>query len=291
MFKKNIKLYYWKTPDGEPNFGDELGIEIINKLFPYLDIVYEPDIKKADLLSVGSLLHILLDLEFGAKHKKINVWGSGTIYPLQAEVGSIKTKFPIHSFSEMNISNIKFHAVRGQLTKNDLKLSKVHLGDPGLLANLVYEASKVKKYKLGVIPHFEDANNPLIKKFSKTNNVKIIDVLRAPQEVIADLTSCELIFSSSLHGLIVADSFGIPNIHMELSDKLVGGNFKFEDYYSSVDKEHKTAVLNTIMEERYWEKLITDYQPVKKLGEIQAGLLSSFPYKRQNFVRSFLNKK
>ena len=109
--------------------------------------------------------------------------------------------------------------------------------------------------------------------------------------MIADLTSCELIFSSSLHGLIVADSFGIPNIHMELSDKLVGGNFKFEDYYSSVDKEHKTAVLNTIMEERYWEKLITDYQPVKKLGEIQAGLLSSFPYKRQNFVRSFLNKK
>jgi hypothetical protein len=40
------------------------------------------------------------------------------------------------------------------------------------------------------------------------------------------------VISSSLHGLIVADSLGIPNVWLRLSPDVLGGDYKFKDYYS-----------------------------------------------------------
>jgi hypothetical protein len=45
-----------------------------------------------------------------------------------------------------------------------------------------------------------------------------------------------------LHGLIVADSLGIPNAWIESPD-LIGGRFKFDDYYSSLDVCENPVVL------------------------------------------------
>ncbi len=288
--KKKIKLYSWKAPGDKPNFGDELGPEIIQNLFSYLEVVYEPDIKKADLLSVGSLLHILLDLECNRPTKKVHIWGSGTIYPLQAEVGSIKETYPLHNFSELNFSKLKFHAVRGKLTQEDLKLPPLPLGDPGLLVNKVYQESPNKEDKIGIIPHFEEADHPFIQKLAADPRFKIIDVLRVPQAVITDITSCKLVFSSSLHGLIVADSFKIPNLHMNLSDRLVGGDFKFEDYYSAIGKEHKLADLDLMLNQDYQEQQIAAYFPIQGLEEKQQALLKAFPYRRTNYIYSLLAK-
>ncbi|NEN94442.1 MAG: polysaccharide pyruvyl transferase family protein [Moorea sp. SIO3I7] len=67
---------------------------------------------------------------------------------------------------------------------------------------------------------------------AESKNVLLIDVTRNPKEVIADITRCEAIASSSLHGLIIADAFGIPSIWMQLSNKVSGKGFKFKDYYS-----------------------------------------------------------
>ena len=46
--------------------------------------------------------------------------------------------------------------------------------------------------------------------------------------------SCDLIVSSSLHGLICADAYGVPNEWIQLSDDLIGGNFKFRDHMLSL---------------------------------------------------------
>src|SRR5690606_13222558 len=57
-----------------------------------------------------------------------------------------------------------------------------------------------------------------------------------PKEVISEISSCTCIVSSSLHGLIVADSYRIPTAWMILSDKINGGPFKYNDYYSIYDE-------------------------------------------------------
>lgn len=46
------------------------------------------------------------------------------------------------------------------------------------------------------------------------------------------MLSCKCILSSSLHGLIFADALGIPNRRIVLSDEIIGGDLKFDDYYS-----------------------------------------------------------
>lgn len=64
----------------------------------------------------------------------------------------------------------------------------------------------------------------------------MIDVCDNPIKVLRQISECEVILSSAMHGLITADSLNIPNQWIRLSDKLTGQNYKFEDYYSVYNK-------------------------------------------------------
>ena len=66
--------------------------------------------------------------------------------------------------------------------------------------------------------------------------MKVIDVNRPPFDVVRDISTCEAIVSSSLHGLIVADALEIPNVRVSFHGRLKGGDFKFEDYASGVGR-------------------------------------------------------
>ena len=47
-----------------------------------------------------------------------------------------------------------------------------------------------------------------------------------------------------MYGLIVADVLYIPNVRMILSDKISGGDYKFNDYYSAFGlNEHEKIIL------------------------------------------------
>ena len=50
------------------------------------------------------------------------------------------------------------------------------------------------------------------------------------------IASCRFLFSSSLHGLIFADSYSVPNAHLRLSTRVLGAEHKFRDYYGSVGR-------------------------------------------------------
>ena len=57
-------------------------------------------------------------------------------------------------------------------------------------------------------------------------------------EFIDKIYSCKIVFSSSLHGIIVADAYHVPNVWVSFrEDEHPDGNFKFHDYYHSVGKE------------------------------------------------------
>jgi glycosyltransferase involved in cell wall biosynthesis len=256
-FKRSIKLWQYKEPD-HINFGDELTAYIIERLFKKNFELTE--LHLADMVGVGSILDI-----FYGRNEKMYIWGSGFIM----------------NGDNLNNENLIFKAVRGKNTKDRIgaKYRNIPIGDPGLLSNLIFEPSKCED-KIGVIPHYLDMDSEALDEV-KGNSDKyiLISPKQSPEVVISDITKCKVILSSSLHGLICADSFGIPNIHMPLSTKLKGGEYKFQDYYSAINKEYKNFNKENLNKKEAIDKVIKEYKEIENLKEIQKNLIKAFPLK------------
>jgi len=139
----------------------------------------------------------------------------------------------------------KIYSVRGPLTRDTLlergwDVPEIY-GDPALLFPQIYNPTIEKKYKIGLIPHcvdFYSLNGLKAINHMEDMGIKIINVTAGINEFIDQLKECELIISSSLHGLIAADAYGIPNYRVKLSSLIHGGDFKYKDHYASVKREH-----------------------------------------------------
>jgi len=191
----------------------------------------------AKIVSTGSILEHLADTYSGL------IVGAGFLYETSRR-----------SFPKATVL-----AVRGRLTLERLgrRGSNVVLGDPGLLAAHVIGRRAEKRFELGLVPHYVDRRNPFLDEIWQRNrgDVTIINVERKrPLHVFREIDMCQHIVSSSLHGLIVADSLGIPSAWMA-SPGLEGGRFKFDDYYSSINR----GVSNPMV--------LCGYQTVRELTE------------------------
>jgi len=149
----------------------------------------------------------------------------------------------------------KIHAVRGPLTRDSLikqgfDCPEVY-GDPALLYPKFYNPVIEKKYKWGIIPHYVDQKHPWLNRFRNMKNVLIINVLDPINTVVDQIKSCEKILSSSLHGIIAADSYDVPSKWIILSGKIGGMErhngkiscFKFRDYFESVKRTDIDPIL------------------------------------------------
>lgn len=88
--------------------------------------------------------------------------------------------------------------------------------------------------------------SPVIRNLLLNPIFKLLNVSDPPEKFFNDLFNCGYIASSSLHGLIFADSFQIPNMWFKIYDKLAGGDFKFNDYYSTTDLPKCSIDINLI---------------------------------------------
>ena len=208
---KHIKLHWAHS---KPNFGDCLS-PLICELISRRKVVHTK-ISKCDLIAAGSLLQ--RKKEWPWTHK-MNVWGTGFIEQ-----------------SDKHKSKHTYHAIRGRFSASLLPNKSISVfGDPGLLADQLINPTQIsKRYEIGIVPHYKDRALPIINKLkSEYKGVKIIDVFKDPKVVISQIAQCHSILSSSLHGLITADSLNIPNIRIKISSSIRGGDWKFNDYYST----------------------------------------------------------
>lgn len=134
------------------------------------------------------------------------------------------------------------HAVRGWLSAERLKKKGVEppnvVGDPALLLPRFYVPKKSeKRYSLGIIPHCFEWNEPFFVEARKWSNTLMIDITGNIEDVVNKINTCDRIISSSLHGIICADSYGIPSLWLHASDKPRGDGFKFRDYFTSVGRQ------------------------------------------------------
>ena len=161
------------------------------------------------------------------------IWGAGAI----SRAGR---------FMEKGEPPLKIAAVRGPLTRKrflDLGIPCPEIyGDPALLFPKYYQPSVKPEFELGIIPHYIDQGSPALELLSGDPRVRILDITQKGVKdnvysFIDDVARCRRIASSSLHGLILADAYSVPSLWLEFSNNVVGGGFKFHDYFHSVGRE------------------------------------------------------
>jgi hypothetical protein len=265
-----VKVYRWRAPAAKyNNFGDELTIPLLRKVFGIEAVPSR--MAEARLIAAGSILDAwalrgrrrerLRGFLSFSRASDLHVWGSGFIKP------DTSAEWP---------QRLHFHAVRGRMTADRVQRS-VPVGDPGILTSLIVDRPATKSASVGLVLH--QADWPSFRTDTVPASWKLISPEAPVEEVVASIASCELIVSSSLHGLITADSFGIPCVWARTNTRLFGGtDFKFHDYASARGTAFNTplsyaAILGMSQEEVYE----LGSTPERSIGDWQCELIAAFP--------------
>jgi pyruvyltransferase len=213
---KTHKAYWWTE---QVNFGDALAPYLLAH-FSGLKVEHDT-IARAKLVTVGSVLEHVPPFWEG------HILGAGMLYP--------DSRLHLHTGS-MHIL-----ALRGPLSARCVGGSSGYaLGDPGLLADELVR-TETRKFDVGVLPHWSDKQLSHDPRWFGDWWTKVIDPAAPPLEVVKTIGECKKLVTSSLHGMIVADGFGIPRRVEPSPAQGDGGWFKFEDYSASINSKFEPS--------------------------------------------------
>lgn len=204
-------IFYWK-PSRSPkrplirhNVGDRLAFELVHRIIEGRGLSldhYAGGSRR--LLSIGSVLHFATDDDV--------VWGTGVNRKMENSMLSAK--------------RLDVRAVRGPLTAATLKdigiaVPEVY-GDPGILVSIVFPLKRDPQHDYLVVPHFREG-------WWRHMSHPKLSPAQAPTVFLKKLVKARRVISSSLHGIVLAESYGIPAIWLENTSG--EHTFKYHDYY------------------------------------------------------------
>jgi len=195
------------------NWGDQV-TPIIAETLSGMKVQHST--KEGKYVSTGSIL----------EHTRENdvIWGTGSMFERPARLPK----------------GLSFHAVRGPLTrkvvmKQGFKCPPVY-GDPAILMPYIYKVPREEiQWKIGIIPHYVDKKHVAHLQYQHPD-VRILDIQAGIKDLMKAVAKCKVILSSSLHGVILAEAMGKKACYVQMDNKVVGGDFKFKDYYASTDR-------------------------------------------------------
>ena len=250
----NVKLYYWKLEDNnsdnvKENLGDYLSTIVVRHFISHSTSNKERS--STTLYGIGSIL--------GFRCQNAVVWGSGILNTDKEYLYRIK------------LSNLDIRAVRGPKTREQLvKLGKdcpCVFGDPAVLLPYIYMPNETSfDYEASLILHHSD---DLSFEIPQELQINIISIkTRDYESFISQIVKSKRVISSSLHGIILAETYNIPAVLL-----LKEGHplFKYEDWYKSTGRE-EIVVAHSIE-----EALKIDPMPIPDLHTIQEDLIKAFP--------------
>lgn len=233
----NLPLIYWPVT---PNFGDLLSPWMFEKITgKKVDLVKTRTTKSEKKEKVlGLFKRKKMVIKISEQERAPNYISIGSIISRTRDSSEV---WGTGSFgtepSELFNKNAIYRSVRGPLTKQLLEYSDIKcpavFGDPALLMPYLYNPQIEKTHEVGLVLRWSEKD--WLQK-SVGPGVRIIDLGESDIEKTMDeILSCKKIITSSLHGLIIADAYGLPNAWLG-SESPKGGTFKYYDYFLSVDK-------------------------------------------------------
>ncbi|MEL6768285.1 MAG: polysaccharide pyruvyl transferase family protein [Pseudomonadota bacterium] len=204
--------------DGFANIGDALSAVVVATLsgLPVRHMATRSPHER--LAAVGTIGHSL-------KGGHVHLWGTGLDATLNPERDG--------PWSRPSDTRFSVHATRGPETAATLRRHGVAapevFGDPVYLLPRLWPLDEIeRRYELGIVLHLSelDEKSPAgrpkaeYRRYavpeSLAGSVRIINMyaessLTAFRDKIAEIVSCRRILSTSLHGLVIADAYGIPS--------------------------------------------------------------------------------
>jgi pyruvyltransferase len=219
-FTKN--LYWFKKHRGlrwsrGQNFGDYLSCIVVAETARKLALSKSNFVNSQKLLAIGSVLHFAKDGDV--------IWGAGV---------NGKISLDKHSFSNLDV-----RMVRGPKTAHFLRDRGIVVGDtygdPGLLLPFLFPkiGKHTKPGKVIVLPNLNELH--LLKARRLPKGMQLVTPYLHWKGILAEILTSELVLTSSLHGLILAEAFGVNVRFLAPS----GGEtlFKYEDYFQGTSRQ------------------------------------------------------
>jgi pyruvyltransferase len=202
-----IRMYWWRE---QLNFGDVLAPVIVAAICGREPVWQR---QPPRLLAIGSILQ--------RARPGDTIWGSG--------VHDLRLNQP---WSPVGVT---FLAVRGPLTRRYIldcggTCPPVY-GDPASLLPKFHPLPVEPTRELALMPHLVDAAG---RKFARQQGLPCIEPSWPWPRVVAEIVACRLLLSSSLHGVIVAEAYGVPAIWVAHT----ASPEKFHDYYQTTGRRH-----------------------------------------------------
>jgi pyruvyltransferase len=243
--KNRVNLYYWKPGAGH-NVGDLISLVLVQKIVESLDLDFEKQIPETRrLFAIGSIVELAV--------QGVTIWGSGLH----------------HSVLRPHDVDLDVRAVRGPLTRDAL-VDAGHkcpetFGDPAILLPKFYQPTPKRATSFLLIPHFSKE-----KDFLETYPANTLSTQTSDWRGFVDaIAGAELVISGSLHGIVLAEAYGVPAIL--LASAMDRDEFKYRDYYYGTGRL-KYDVAPTV------DKALTmGGQVLPALENYQAGLIKAFP--------------
>nr|WP_024593350.1 polysaccharide pyruvyl transferase family protein [Pseudoalteromonas sp. TB13] len=244
--KETDFLYWWKPGKKFKIFPKKLNVGDALSAYIVWNVMQEKGgVKYTNrMLAIGSILN----------HGRTGdtIWGTG--------YNSVKAD-STYIFEDLDV-----HAVRGPLTKRFLEKKGVSVpevyGDPGILASRYFSNSDIKDIDYLVIPHISENKN----KFIAPN---VLETKGCVEKFMKKIVRAKKVISSSLHGIIIAESFGIEAVLLKNNNG--EGNEKYQDYYLGTGRSDYPICKSLE------EALIVKPPILPEVAVIQERLLSAFP--------------
>lgn len=253
-----VNLNAWTVPNSiQSNVGDYLSFVVVENICKSKGIDFHKKIENTKhLYAIGSILLGFQDA---------TIWGSGFGYDKPKRWYS-----PTYNWFHRHYHHTDIRAVRRPETQRILSQMGISCpeiyGDPAVLMPLFYQGRKTENQReYVVVPHYS--------RFEKyKDNPNAISTFVKDYRIFIDsLLEAKLVISSSLHGIVLAEAYGVPTVM--LSDTPSADIFKYKDYYFSTGRK-TFPVANSIEQALELGGTPIDYDIIKQM---QFHLLEVFP--------------
>lgn len=297
-----IPLSWVATTKSHPytNLGDALSAVVVASIAGLPVCLANFDENCERLVAVGTIGHHL-------RNGIVHFWGTG----LDAKRNAVES--PLEIYVRPPMTEFRVHAMRGKFSAQALRDNGIDAppvyGDPVWFLPRLFPRPSKPDTELGVIVHISELTAPNAEATVRANlrryeippelasSIRIINTYTEPtlaglRAKVLEIASCKRILSTSLHGMVIAETYGIPCSWFATyagGDRRLAINelegeridHRIRDFYSGVERESVLAYCQDRREPTDWTSALrhldTGWEPLSYDGE---ALFEAFPLPR-----------